>query len=168
MEPGADRVADPERAGLAGQDEEDGLEGVLGLVLVAEGGAADPPDHRPVPLDQRGEGRLGRAVIAATGEPLQERTVGQAGGRAAVEDRAEPPQDGAGRSLSHVHHPPARFPPRLRVMGARGDGVPPFSRWRGFRGVRFQSSHRLALPSAPFAKRTRPSPLKASEATGSP
>ena len=63
MEPGAERVADPERAGLAGEDEEDGLEGVLGLVLVAERGAADAPDHRPVALDQQGEGRLARAVV---------------------------------------------------------------------------------------------------------
>ena len=110
MEPGADRVADPERPGLAGQDEEDGLEGVLGLVLVAERGAADAPDHRPVPLDQRGEGRLGRALISAAGEPLQERSVGQARNRAAVEDRAEPPQDGAGRPLSTCVTPRPGFP----------------------------------------------------------
>ena len=61
LQPGAERVADPERTGLAGQDQERRLEGVVGRVLVDQGRAGDPEDHRPVPLDQRGEGQFGRS-----------------------------------------------------------------------------------------------------------
>ncbi len=44
--------------GLAGEHEEDGLEGVLGVVAVSQELPADVQNHRPVTCDQRGEGRL--------------------------------------------------------------------------------------------------------------
>src|SRR5262249_36322911 len=39
----------PDGSGLLGQDEEGGLEGVLGVVEAPEGAQADAQDHRPVP-----------------------------------------------------------------------------------------------------------------------
>ena len=59
VEPGAQGVPDPERAGPAHQHQEGGLEGVVGVVLVREDRPADAQDHRPVPLDQGREGQLG-------------------------------------------------------------------------------------------------------------
>ena len=55
MEPARDRVAPIELA-AAGQDEERGLEGVLGVVRVAEQPAADAEDHRPMLPHQGREG----------------------------------------------------------------------------------------------------------------
>ena len=95
MEPGAERVADPERPRLADQDQEGGLEGVLGVVRVAEDAPADAQDHRPVPLDQGREGQLGR--LAAPGrEPLEELAVGQSRRRSGRQQRAELPREPAG------------------------------------------------------------------------
>src|SRR3954452_1286520 len=59
VEPGPQRVAHPERAGSTPQDQEGRLEGVVGVVLIAQEGPAGAEDHRPVPLDQGGERGLG-------------------------------------------------------------------------------------------------------------
>src|SRR5258707_846203 len=64
VQPVAGVRAPRHRAGLAGQDEEGGLEGVLGVLRVAQHAAAHAPDQRSVPLDQGGEGRL----VTPTGE----------------------------------------------------------------------------------------------------
>ena len=62
VQPVAQQVGVADRPGLAGQDEEDGLEGVLGMLHVAQELPADAQHHRPVPADQRREGGLaGRA-----------------------------------------------------------------------------------------------------------
>ena len=76
VEPGAQPVGVADRQGLAGQHEEDGLEGVLGVVVVAQELSADAQHHRPVPRHERGERRIpGR--VAAGGEPLHQLPVGQ-------------------------------------------------------------------------------------------
>ena len=49
IEPVAQPVAVPDRAGLPGQHQERGLEGVFRQVLVIEELAADAQHHRPVP-----------------------------------------------------------------------------------------------------------------------
>ena len=54
MEPGPQRVADPERAGPADQDQESRLEGVVGIVGCRGARAAGAEHHRPVTLDQTG------------------------------------------------------------------------------------------------------------------
>ena len=59
VEPGPERVADPEGLRPQCQRQEDGLEGILDVVLVAERGPAGAPDHRPVALEQ-GLERRGR------------------------------------------------------------------------------------------------------------
>ena len=45
IEPGTDCIASSDRAGLAHQDQEGGLEGILSRVWVRQGGSADIPDH---------------------------------------------------------------------------------------------------------------------------
>ena len=55
VEPGPDQVPGPDRGRPPGQDQERGLERVLGQVRVADDPPADAQDHRPVPADQRGE-----------------------------------------------------------------------------------------------------------------
>src|SRR5262245_27327747 len=52
MEPAGDRGPVADRGGPGGQLQEGALEGVLGLLPVAEGAAADVEDHRGVPLEQ--------------------------------------------------------------------------------------------------------------------
>ena len=76
VQPGADRVPHPERAAPAGQDQERRLEGVPGVVLVAQDGPAGAQDHRPVPLDQGREGQLG-GLAAPRREALQQLPVRQ-------------------------------------------------------------------------------------------
>ena len=71
MQPVAEDGPRSERGGLADQDEERGLEGVLGVGVVAQDAAADAQDHRAVPAHQRGEGRL----VAPAEELLQELAV---------------------------------------------------------------------------------------------
>ena len=62
------------------------------MMLIAEELPADAEDHRPVARHQRGERRLaGR--IAAGEEPLEQLAVGQPGGRAALEERLNLPEN---------------------------------------------------------------------------
>ena len=64
MKPGPERLTDPERVGLANQDQERGLEGVLGVVRVADQRSADAPDHRGMPVDQRGKRQFGAGAVS--------------------------------------------------------------------------------------------------------
>ena len=75
MEPGAQRVSNPERARLLDQGQEGGLEGILDIIRIAECIPADAEDHRPVPLDQGREGQLGGLAVLGR-EPFEELTVG--------------------------------------------------------------------------------------------
>ncbi len=93
MEPGAQRVPHPERSGLAEKDEKRGLEGIFRLVLVADDGQADAPDHRLVPFDQRREGQLGQLVSVAR-ESFQELAVGQVPDGPKVVEGSELPKNG--------------------------------------------------------------------------
>ena len=73
---------------LADQDQEGRLEGVLGLVIVAQHAAAGAKDHRPVPLHQCPESHFGR--LAGGGcKPFQQLSVRQPRGDPHVEKRAE-------------------------------------------------------------------------------
>ena len=51
VEPGAQQVRVADRERLAGEHQEDGLEGVLGMVSVTQQLPADVQDHRPIPRD---------------------------------------------------------------------------------------------------------------------
>ena len=103
----------PERAAPAHQDQERGLERVLGVVLVAEDGPADPQDHRPVPLDQDREGQLGR-LVAPRREALQSCAS------------SSPPQAPTLKSVWSCRTP---APPRIAAMSRSSAG--PFDRVSG-------------------------------------
>ena len=79
----------PDRARLAHQNQERGLEGVVGVVRVAQELPADAQDHRPVAVHQRGEGGLGRRRVRPGQKPFQELAIGQGPGRAEVIERRE-------------------------------------------------------------------------------
>ena len=103
VEPASDGLAVGDGGGLLGQDEEGRLEGVLGVLGVAEDAAADGQHHRPVPAHQGREG----GVVAAGDELAEQLPVREA---AAVGQRrlAEPPE----------HHPHAtRLHARLPARG---------------------------------------------------
>ena len=91
VQPAAQGLAPPDRAGLLDQDEEGRLEGVLGVVGVAEDAAADREHHRPVPRHQG----LERRRIGLGEEAVEELGVGQPGDRPAAEQVADLPQRGA-------------------------------------------------------------------------
>ena len=66
---------------LAGEDKERGLKGILGIMRVSERIAADARDHRPMPLDEHLEGKLG-GLIPLRHKPFKQLLIGHAGGRA--------------------------------------------------------------------------------------
>ena len=74
MEPTGYGVGLADRAGLARQHQECRLEGVLGVVRVAEDLPADSQDHRSVTLHQGREGRL-IGPVPCGHEPLDELPV---------------------------------------------------------------------------------------------
>ena len=88
VEPGGERVGRSDRAGRAGEDQERRLGGILGLVVVAGDLPAGAPDHRPVPLDEGRERRLGDVRRTAE-EALEQGTVREAGGRPDPEQSLE-------------------------------------------------------------------------------
>ena len=88
IEPVAQQVGIADRAGLAGQHEEDGLEGILGMVAVAQELSADVQDHRAMPRHQGGEGRFTGGIAPATNRSRSWRSENP-GDRAAVEERAD-------------------------------------------------------------------------------
>src|SRR5215213_9739855 len=106
MEPGAQRVSNPERAGLPDQGQEGGLEGILDIIRIAEIIPADAEDHRPVPLDQGCEGQLGRLGVLGR-EPFEELTVGELPDGPQVEQGSELPPDGPVRSDRNEFTPPS-------------------------------------------------------------
>ncbi len=113
MQPPAQGVAGADRARLAGEHQEGGLEGVFDVVLVLEDGPAGGQDHRPVPRHQGLEGRL----VARLGVSGQELAVAEADGRPVVEQVAEVPQGPPHCAACHeCQSSPDRRPPRARFF----------------------------------------------------
>jgi hypothetical protein len=75
VEPAGEGLAAADGAGAASEGEERGLEGVLGLVGIAEDATADVQHHFPVAPHEQFKGGLVVAVV----EPFQELSVGHAG-----------------------------------------------------------------------------------------
>jgi hypothetical protein len=73
------------RAGVPGQDQERGLEGILGVVVIAQDLATHPLHHRPVPLDQRREG----GFLPTAHEPVEQLPIAEANNRADLEKRPQ-------------------------------------------------------------------------------
>ena len=93
MEPGPERVAHPQAAGLPNQDQERGLKRIFGVSRLCQYAAADAEHHRPVPFDQNGKRQLGG--LAAVGrKPLQKLAVAQVADGADVEQGLQHFNDG--------------------------------------------------------------------------
>ena len=73
MPPACQRLRLADRAGLASQDQESSLEGILGVLFIAEDVMADAPDKASVSLQQGSESGL----IPAFAEASEELPVGQ-------------------------------------------------------------------------------------------
>ncbi len=97
MQPAAQRVAGADRARLARQHQEGGLERVLDVGLVLQDRTASGQDHRAVPRHQR----LERRLLAIGRESSQELAVAQADGRAVAVQVAEVPQGASQRAAGH-------------------------------------------------------------------
>ena len=114
IQPAAQHDAAADRAGLLDQDQEGGLEGVLGVVGVAQDAVADAQDHRSVPRHQRLEGR----GIAPMDEPLEELGVGKAGDRPIGEQAVDLSQGGAQRLDGHASDTSST--PRFTIIRVEG------------------------------------------------
>ena len=78
VKPGTQGFPDPEPPCIPDQKQERGLEGVLGVVVIAEYRPANAHDHGAVPTDERGEGGLGDLrILLRDRRSLQEVRVAQ-------------------------------------------------------------------------------------------
>ncbi len=110
-QPFADRLAAPDRTRLADQDQERGLEGVVGVVRIAQDHLTDAQDHRPMPFDQRGECRLGLCGVLPGQEPPQELAIAPFPDHAQLVEHPELIGQEAGSFTSHREGP---YQPRNR------------------------------------------------------
>jgi hypothetical protein len=101
VEPLAEPFGLSQAARLLDEYEERGLEGVFGVLVVAEDAPADAEDHRSVPPHQRGE----RGGIARGDEPLQQVRVGRVAGHGRLPEEMD---DGAELCASHAADPSCR------------------------------------------------------------
>jgi hypothetical protein len=113
VQPAGDRVALGDGIRLAQQHQEGGLEGVISIGGVAQDAAADVPDHRPVPQQQRLECRL----VAVVGEADQQVAVGRLAGSA-----RRTPQVSQDQGQGRMKHPNSLRGSFL-VMVVEGGGV---------------------------------------------
>lgn len=120
VEPRPERVTPAQRAGLPGQDEEGGLERVLGVVGVRQRTPADPEHHRPVAGDQRGE----RGGVAPPANRSSSSASAGAPAASAVSRRCR-----SSAWMVWLTVPPFRVVPRPNYNAAR--------RARAFRGRHF-------------------------------
>jgi hypothetical protein len=94
----------PQPAGLASQEEERRLKGVLGRMNIAEQPPGDAEDHRPVPPDELRKGDL----VAVVDEPGEQRGVGPFRGGGTTP--ANVTDDGNELVNSQVRGPPGGSP----------------------------------------------------------
>ena len=91
-------------AGLAGQDEEGGLESIFRVGFVAQHAPADVQDHWAVPPEERSKRRL----VPPVAELLEQLLVGQLLHALVFDDLADQLQDRAGHGLGHHALPVGR------------------------------------------------------------
>ncbi len=104
MQPGAERISHPERAGLLDEYEEGRLEGVVCVVDIRKPGAADAHHHRTVTLHERREGQFGSLAVPGR-EPLQQLPVREFAKRPQVEERVEFAEDCSITPVPHRSDP---------------------------------------------------------------
>ena len=104
MEPRSQRVFYPKLAAAAHQNEKRRLEGVLGIVVVADDPKANAQHHRTMSLDQGGKGDLCRLPAPAC-KLLKELTIRQSGDNPHVEQRVKVAHDGLAPFVWHRSGP---------------------------------------------------------------
>jgi hypothetical protein len=104
MQPVADLGPGEDGSGAADEDQEGGLEGVLGVGLVAQDAAADTQDHGAVTAQQG----LKSGPVVARDKALQEVAVSSLGGRGPEGGPAQILEQAGQSSARHHLHP---FPP---------------------------------------------------------
>ena len=102
VQPARQGVSSPDRAALLDQDQEGRLEGVLGIVRVAQDPPADAQDHRSVPPHQRLEG----PGVPLGEETLEELRVGEPRDHPVGEQAVDLSQGGAQCLDGHVSESP--------------------------------------------------------------
>ena len=101
VKPVTQQIGVADRSSLAGQNEENGLQRVFGMLHVAQELATDTQHHRTVPAHERCEGSLTDWVVPAGGVPVQKLTIGESGDRARLEERLKLPGHGTGCLVRH-------------------------------------------------------------------
>ena len=101
VQPARQRFALANGRGVLGEGEEGGLEGVLGILIVAQDMPADVPDERPMALEQNGERRL----LARRAESRKELSIGQFSAQPGGCELTQPAQHGDEFWLGHQVHP---------------------------------------------------------------
>ena len=102
MQPAPERALHPYRSGLAGQEQERGLEGVVGIVGIIQHAATDTQDHRAMPPDECLEGQF----VAMEDVSFQQPGVGQAHQGSLAEEAVDRPQGGVASYAGHDNVPP--------------------------------------------------------------
>ncbi len=122
VQPARDLLAAADRGRLPRQHQERRLEGVLGLVRVAQDAAADAQHHRPVPLHQLRE-RLLRRLVPTRQEPVEQLLVAQRAGHAELVEGPQVPDDFSRRSTAHDDPPRPPIPQGSEYSGRRRRGA---------------------------------------------
>ena len=100
MQPGCEEVGVADGGRSASKYKEDGLECVLGLMLIADKLPADAQNHWAVSRHERCE-RGFSGSVGAVDEPFEQLPVSEPGDGVAVEDRLDLPDDRALCGLGH-------------------------------------------------------------------
>jgi hypothetical protein len=103
-QPARDRFAPADGPGPVGQNQEDGLKGVLRIVRVVKHAPTDPEHHRAVPDHYRFKGHL-RGLIAPRDEVVQELRIGHRPDRSEVEQLVHLPKHPVRWATRHCRSP---------------------------------------------------------------
>ena len=106
MQPGPQRDVAAERPRFLDEDQERGLEGILGIVRILQDAPADAQDHRPVPRHQD----LERRGVLPGGEALEQLRIGESRDDPTREEAVDLPQGGAQSVDGHASRSPAFVP----------------------------------------------------------
>ena len=127
IQPAGQSVSPSDRPGPLHHHQEGGLEGILGVIGIAEDAAADAQHHRPVPRHQRLEG----AGISLFDEAVKELRVGQPRDDAPGEQSLDLPQcHTPSVSMDIGRDPPSPLPAHSNESGTGGDPAIFFQRAR--------------------------------------
>jgi hypothetical protein len=97
VEPSAQGPIHPHRSGLADEDEERGLEGVVHVAGVVQHPSAEAENHRPMQVDEG----LKRGLIAFVDESPKQLRLAHSGKRAVIEETADGIGDGMENATRH-------------------------------------------------------------------